>query len=122
MKSIIAFLILSCAVTVAAQTPTPTPSPTPPPHKPMTLDWDDNPATDNVKWYNVYKKVVSLYVYQATVYVPSPSEWSIPLNTPVGTIFAVTADNGAQESTRSNDATVPIGPATPVGVKVIINF
>ncbi len=116
LLSILSFLAL--VAVVQAQTPTPTP----PPHKPFTLDWSDNPPAENVQFYNVYKKVASLYVYQASVFVPAPSEWTIPANTPTGTIFAVTADNGNLESARSSDGVVPIGPTIPVGVKIIISF
>ena len=113
-------LFIGCVWGVGAQTPTPTP--TPPPHKPFILDWDDNPAGEGVKWYNVYKHSLGIYIYQATVYVPAPSQWTIPLTTPRNTVFAVTADDGNLESGFSLDATVPLGPTTPISVKVTITF
>jgi len=111
------FLLLF-ATSALAQTPTPTP----PPLKPFTLDWSDPLPAEGVQFWNVYKKVASLYVYQATVYVPAPSQWTIPLNTARNTIFAVTASDGNLESDRSTDATVPLGPNTPLNVKVTITF
>jgi hypothetical protein len=85
------------------------------------MSWTDPNPAGKVKFFNIYKKIVTLYVYQATVLVPN-LDWIVPLNTLSGTSFAVTADDGALESSRSVDGVVPAGPIAPSNVVITVAF
>ena len=95
-------------------------TPTPPPLKPFTLFWDASPPAQNVLYYNVYRRPLgtTTYAYVASVYVPAPATYPLPPNETAGTIYAVSASNGAQESVRSSDAVVPPAPTAPGGIKI----
>lgn len=118
------FLLLAVALALAldgcgtSRGATPTPTPTPPVLIPHHLKWNANPASENVLYYNVYVRGAGgLYSYVETVLVPAPLSYTIPLGTPVGTTYAVTASDGAIEGARSDDAIVT-GPSKVFGALI----
>jgi hypothetical protein len=107
------FLLSSCAGGHADT------NPSPPPLKPYTLEWDANPAGDNVKLYNVYTvNAGGLHTFVISIAAPATS-YVVPPSVPAGTSFVVTASNGSAESGYSDPpATMPAAPGAPQNVVI----
>lgn len=120
MKTLLIFILMVTAA--SAQTPSPTQSPTPPALKPLFLRWLDTNSPTRIPpilYYNIYKKIGTAYFYNATVYVPAPLQWAIPVGTLSGTPFSVTASDGALESPKALlDGIMPGVPSTVTSLTI----
>ena len=95
------------------------PTPTPPPLKPLHLTWDANPASQDVLYYNIYiQTAATTYSYVASVYVPAPLDYTLPVGAAPGTLYTVTASNGSLESDYATPVAVPAKPATVGNLKI----
>lgn len=84
----------------------------------LSLTWDPNPASDQVRGYIVYRQSGTNWV---AIGQTTNVTFALPKPLPSGTnTFAVTAFNVAAESPRSLPVTLPQPPALPGNLKVSV--
>lgn len=86
----------------------------------VTLEWNANPATDQVTKYSVYQATGTTGTFVKVADITTGTTYTVSNLNPGVYQFRITASNSWGESLPSNIVTTPTSASAPTGLKITV--